>query len=205
MKNSKKISQKAVQVRTENFEASHGSKPRGRGFWFFEGPNGETFSTTNTFAEAKKEAVKWAARSMMPVVVKSTRVERYVRKVTMAGKSKHVHIISIPKEIAQLLGVYDNPWLYLEWSTQVNEKGKRYLAVTSGPRRQARGNRSQVYWSTTRSDPQGGSRKTAIPAAMAADLRFADARHGLWEIEDGEVRLYAYYGEHNRRVKGRGY
>jgi hypothetical protein len=123
----------------------------------------------------------------------------------MAGKSKHVHIISIPKEIAQLLGVYDNPWLYLEWSTQVNEKGKRYLAVTSGSRRQARGNRSQVYWSTTRSDPQGGSRKTAIPAAMAADLRFADARHGLWEIEDGEVRLYAYYGEHNRRVKGRGY
>jgi hypothetical protein len=48
-----------VTVNTTKFQFSHGKSPRGTGFWFFEASN-QTFSFFGSFAEAKKEAVKWA-------------------------------------------------------------------------------------------------------------------------------------------------
>ena len=59
-----KVAARSVTVSTEQYEFSHGGKPRGRGHWmFFYSVGGvvRTFSTTASYSEAKRAAVKVAA------------------------------------------------------------------------------------------------------------------------------------------------
>lgn len=131
---------------------------------------------------------------MSLLTVESTRVDEvtYVRYVTKGGSGKRVHIVTVPQEIAKLLGVYSDLSMALEWSVRTDKAGHRYLRVR-GRKNGRRANRSEVNWNGGRS-LHTGSRKTTIPAAMAADLRFGESKRCRWVIRpDGEVRVYPYW------------
>ena len=135
----------------------------------------------------------------------STRVdEEYSRYITRAGVEKRAHMITIPPRVVDALGIRGDLNKVLEWSVRLDEAGRRYLRVRGIDARARKckrsgENRTEVHWN----NPGGtGSHRTTIPAAMAADLKFGEAKRGRWVIKpDGGVRLYPYWKLLPRRSK----
>lgn len=61
-----------MTVRTNEYEWSHGKKPRGYGWWYFYNKNGWNYSATGMYGECKKQAMADAkANGIGSIIVSS--------------------------------------------------------------------------------------------------------------------------------------